>query len=32
MKLIAILVGIIAIVLAALWGIKDVLKEIEKRD
>jgi len=32
MKMIAILVGIIAMALAAIWGIKDVLKEIEKRD
>jgi hypothetical protein len=32
MKIVAIIVGIIAMALAAVWGIKDVLKEIENRD
>jgi hypothetical protein len=32
MKIVAIIVGIIAMALAAIWGIKDVLKEIQNRD
>jgi hypothetical protein len=32
MKIVAIIVGIIAMALAAVWGIKDVLKEIQNRD
>jgi len=32
MKIVAIIVGIIAMTLAAVWGIKDVLKEIQNRD